>query len=178
MGAARKSIGSMIATLQLVDETLGSIEANAKVLKGCRKQLETDQKALQKIGFTGLPPTFDAALQEQVGFLSLAGESMAAALDVSYSPELAAACAAAKRTQPNKRTIEKAKEVGVALEAWLPLSHKEKIRITNARAKGLTGEELIAGTSLPITALLDHSEVEPVALHVVDEEIEEGALAA
>ena len=186
MGEARETLGRLISTLQEVNKILTGVEGHADTLQTLQQDLAADCQALQQIGFTGLPATFDAGLQEQVDFLVLAAESMAAALNVSYCPKLEAKAAEAAanrvtetpRKAPNKRTIERALAVGVDLDAWVELTTSEKTKVMNRRARGLDGEALIAGIPLPITALRDPVEIDPVPLHVVEEEIEDGALAA
>jgi len=96
MGEARKTIGRMIDALQETNRLLGGIEGHAETLKGLQQDLQADHQALKEIGFEALPATFAAAFGEQLEYLGLAQESLAAALNVSYGDELAAKTKAAK----------------------------------------------------------------------------------
>ena len=90
MGEARETLGRLIDALQKTNRLLGAIEEHSATLKGLQQSLQADHQALQEIGFNGLPATFAKAFQEQLGYLDLAGESLAAALNVSYCPKLEA----------------------------------------------------------------------------------------
>ena len=126
MGEARETLGRLIDALQKTNQLLGAIEEHSATLKGLHQSLQADHQALQEIGFEALLATFAKAFQEQLGYMDLAGESLAAALNASYCPKLEA----------KTKVVGSASSVSYPLRQWTPLLFAKSVLLdTSERAE-------------------------------------------